>query len=272
MKSDITLAPSAFPVVFAERRKIGEEWNKIIWDRHHRDIMCHRLYLLNSGSGSLTLPRGQIELTPGRLYFLPAFSVMKSSIHEEIDKYYIHFRSNLPLIEMYGCISSRYSIPADESTVMLVETVLNNYTDRSISASMRVTGAMSMLLSGFLDGIGAGEANMPKFSAVLEYIDANFTKNIKLDELAAMMNISTMYFSNAFKSTFNISPKQYILNKRLAKSQQLLIDSEMPIREIAYAVGFENENYFSEFFAAKMGISAVKFRKRQIKRVRDSIM
>ena len=149
---------------------------------------------------------------------------------------------------------------------------MQNYTYRSVKASMKVAGAMSILLSDFLDGISGGEANMPKFSSVLDYIDEHYTENIRLETLADIMNISTMYFSNAFKSTFNISPKQYVLNKRLAKSQQLLIETELSIKDIAYAVGFENENYFSEFFSSKMGISAVKFRNRKIKRERESIL
>ena len=36
----------------------------------------------------------------------------------------------------------------------------------------------------------------------------------------------------------------------------------MSVKEIAYEVGLENENYFSEFFSHKIGISALKFRKR----------
>ena len=271
MKSDF-LGSSSFPVVFAERRRVGDEWNKIIWDRHHKDIMCHRLYLPISGSGRLTLASGEIDLCPGRLYFLPAFSVLRSTINTEIDKYYIHFRSSFSILEMYGYLSRHFSVEANESTVSLVETVLQNYTDRSVKASMKVAGAMSILLSDFLDGISGNEANMPKFSAVLDYIDEHYTENIRLQALADIMNISTMYFSNAFKNTFNISPKQYVLNKRLAKSQQLLIETELSIKDIAYAVGFENENYFSEFFSSKMGISALKFRNRKIKRERESIL
>jgi AraC-like DNA-binding protein len=86
------------------------------------------------------------------------------------------------------------------------------------------------------------------------------------------MNISTMYFSNAFKRVFNISPKQYILNKRLMESQRLLLETEMSVAEIAYAVGFDNENYFSEFFSSRVGISALKFRRLLIPTHRDSIM
>ena len=81
-----------------------------------------------------------------------------------------------------------------------------------------------------------------------------------------------MYFSNYFKKTFRISPKQYVLNKRLMESQRLLLESRLSIKEIAYQVGFENENYFSEFFAQRVGISALKFRKRELPTTRESIL
>ena len=86
------------------------------------------------------------------------------------------------------------------------------------------------------------------------------------------MNISTMYFSNSSKQVFHISPKQYILHKRLTESQRLLLETDMSIKEIAYAVGFENESYFSEFFSAKIGISARKFRNRELPTTRDSVL
>lgn len=41
-----------------------------------------------------------------------------------------------------------------------------------------------------------------------------------------------------------------------------MLEGRMSVKEIAYEVGFENENYFSEFFSHKIGISALKFRKR----------
>ena len=107
---------------------------------------------------------------------------------------------------------------------------------------------------------------------MLDYIDENYKREISVDELASIMNISKVYFGNYFKSTFHISPKHYILNKRLIESQRLLLESRMSVKEIAYAVGFENENYFSEFFSAKVGISALKFRNRELPTTRKSIL
>ena len=131
---------------------------------------------------------------------------------------------------------------------------------------------MSLILADFMGELDASAADLHRFSRVLEYIDENYKKHITLSSLADIMSVSAMYFSNLFKSTFNISPKQYILNKRLVESQRLLLETDMSVKEIAYAVGFDNENYFSEFFSAKVGTPAVKFRSRRIPRERESIL
>jgi transcriptional regulator GlxA family with amidase domain len=137
---------------------------------------------------------------------------------------------------------------------------------------MKVSGAISLILADFMGELDASAADLQRFGRVLDYINENYKKQIPLTDLANIMSVSTMYFSNLFKSTFNISPKQYILGKRLAEGQRLLLESEMSVKEIAYEVGFENENYFSEYFSAKVGAPPLKFRNRKIKTERESIL
>jgi AraC-like DNA-binding protein len=149
---------------------------------------------------------------------------------------------------------------------------VENYSENSVGARFRVQGAMNLILSDFVSDVHASAPDLGKFEEVLKYIDENYNKPITVADLAGIMRISPMYFSNYFKSTFHISPKQYILNKRLMESERLLLESRMSIKEIAYAVGFDNENYFSEFFTAKVGISANKFRKRELPTTRESIL
>ena len=271
MKKNI-LDSNRYSVDFARYEPVGEEWNKVVWDNNHHQICYHRLYFLTCGTAKLHLHDKTIDLVPGNIYFIPAYSVARSEIHGEMNKYYIHFLADSPIFSLYRYISNSYSVPSDEFTEHLFKSVIDNYTKNTHEAYLKVQGAMSLLLSAFFSEVNADRRSLIKFEGVLEYIDENYKRNIKLDELAAIMNISTMYFSNYFKEVFHISPKQYILNKRLGESQRLLIESEMSIKEIAYAVGFENESYFSEFFSKKTGTSALKFRNRDIPRVRDSIL
>ena len=174
--------------------------------------------------------------------------------------------------DAYRYLSDKFSTPATPETEYLFKTVVENYSKNSMSAHFKLQGAMNLILSDFVSDVKAAVPELVKFDEVLRYIDNNYRRNISVAELAAIMNISSMYFSNYFKRVFHISPKQYILNKRLMESQRLLLESRMSIKEIAFEVGFDNENYFSEFFSSKVGISALKFRKRELPTTRDSIL
>jgi AraC-like DNA-binding protein len=261
-----------YSVVFAERRDIGNEWNDVKWNITHKQIQYHRLYLLTEGKAKLYLQDGELDLVPRNVYFIPAFSVRESKIDGAMNKYYIHFQASSPFFNLYRYLSNKYCYPISEISEHLFKTVVENYSSNSMKSIFKVQGAMSLLLSDFLAEASASSADLLKFEGVLKYIDEHYKENIPLSKLASIMNISSMYFSNYFKSTFNISPKQYILNKRLMESQRLLLENKLSIKEIAYEVGFENENYFSEFFSSKVGISALKFRKRELPTTRESIL
>ena len=261
-----------FSVVFAQRRDVGEEWNDVVWDKWHRHIGCHRLYFLTDGEATLRLIDKTLTLRPGVIYLIPAYSVVESRISGRMNKYYVHFQTDEQAFSLFRYLSDSYEVPADGLTEGLFEAIVNNYTVDTQTARMRVQGAMNILLSGFLERAHSSAIELEKFSGVLNYIEENFSESIDLSHLASMMNISRTYFSNFFKATFRISPKQYILNRRLSEAQRLLIESRMSVGEIARAVGFENENYFSEFFAARTGISALKFRRSKIPRERESIL
>ena len=263
---------NTYSVVFAERRDIGDEWNHVRWNKDHHQIGYHRLYMLTSGRAAIHLIDRTLDLVPGYVYFIPAFSVLQSEIDGEMNKYYIHFQADSPVFGLYRFLSERYAVKSDEMTEYLFNTVVNNYAKNTQDAYLKVRGAMDLLLADFFSEPYAHPLALNKFDAVLRHIDNNFSRNIPLSELASIMNISTMYFSNYFKQVFHISPKQYILHKRLTESQRLLLETDMSVKEIAYAVGFENESYFSEFFSAKTGISARKFRNRELPRTRASVL
>ncbi len=276
-RSTFSLSESAddFSVSFAERRDVGDEWNLIEWNKKHREIDCHRLYYrtdAEGGTATLHLIDRTLELKAGKLYFIPAYSILQSKIDGHMDKYYIHFRSSSPKLRLYRFLSDQYSIDSNAMTEPLFCTVIENFSKNTTEARMKVFGAMQLLLSDFFKETLPAHKDLSRFEPVLSYIEENYRDEIPLSELAARMNISTLYFSNFFKATFRISPKQYILNKRLTEGQRLLLETDMTINEIASAVGFANENYFSEFFSSKIGISASKYRKRALPKSRDSIL
>ncbi len=253
---------SSFFVKNAVFLKVGREWNDNRWDLDYSPARCHALYYRTDNSNSkaiLHLIDGTLELLPDRIYFIPACSVLYSEIEGEIDKYYIHFRSDFIEFGLFRHLIEKCSVPADSMTKNLFDIVVENFDKKTEAAERKVNGAMEILMSDLLN-LAMKPRDIQKFKPVLKYIEEHYREKITISALAQMMNISTIYFSSIFKKTFKMSPKQYILDKRLFEGQHLLAETDLSVREIAERVGFENANYFSEFFSAKTGMSALVFR------------
>ncbi len=252
-------------VVMAERRLVTEAWTDNVWNSKNNPMGYHALYYRtdeDGGKAVLHTVDGDVELLAGRVYFIPAFSVLHSELDGEMQKYYIHFQTDSLTFGLYSCLTTLHDVAADTLTEPLFATVIENYKKHSHDASMRVRGAMDLLLAAFFSESTIEQRNIIKFAPVFSYIEQHYREPIPLATLAEVMHVSTVYFSNSFKAAFHITPKQYILGKRLTESQRLLMQTDWSVKDIAHAVGFENENYFSEFFTSKVGVTAMQFRRR----------
>lgn len=255
---------STYFVEEARFLKVDESWNFNDWNSKNNRVGHHVLYYRtdnNPTKATLHMLNGSLDLVSGRVYFIPAFSVLRSEIDGDIMKYFIHFRCDYIEFGLYRHNYESHSVPSNEMTKYLFDTIVENYELKTFSAKRKTKGAMDLILADIVENIITDPGDMKKFRSVLQYIEENFNKNVSVSDLAEIMNVSTMYFSNIFKENFHISPKQYILGKRLFESQRLLALTDLSIREIAELTGFENENYFSEFFSSRMKISALKYRK-----------
>ena len=93
-----------------------------------------------------------------------------------------------------------------------------------------------------------------------KYINDNFNKDLKVENIAGTVNMSESYFSRLFKKATTFSPYDYLLNVRLEKAKELLLKTDLPISEIAYKTGFNSDANFIYFFKKETGISTLKFR------------
>ncbi|MDY0290335.1 MAG: helix-turn-helix domain-containing protein [Sphaerochaeta sp.] len=84
--------------------------------------------------------------------------------------------------------------------------------------------------------------------------------NVCLQYVADAVQLSPTYLSKIFKASEGISFGDYFFSIRMKKASALLSETETPIREIATAVGFSNENYFYTVFRKQVGFTPNEFR------------
>lgn len=103
--------------------------------------------------------------------------------------------------------------------------------------------------------------NVMRLRPVVEYIAEHFTEKIYIETLAEMINVSPDYFTKMFKDSIGKTPIDYINALRINKAMQLLAETEMPVNDISFSLGFSNTNYFHKIFKQYMVTSPLVYRK-----------
>lgn len=102
-------------------------------------------------------------------------------------------------------------------------------------------------------------------SLILEaitYIKLNYKQNITLDDVAKEINMSYHYFSKFFKESTGKKFSDYVMDIRMEEAKRLLADPENSIKDICYAIGYNDPNYFSKIFRKVTGKAPTEFRQK----------
>ena len=96
---------------------------------------------------------------------------------------------------------------------------------------------------------------------VTEYIDTHMGEHIAVDDLAELLNCSKFYFLREFKKCTGLTPYQYLMNLRLAKSKDLLSQSQANIADVALRLGFNDQAHFTRAFKSHFTLTPGQFLK-----------
>lgn len=90
---------------------------------------------------------------------------------------------------------------------------------------------------------------------IKNYIDSHYSENITLDILSNLSYVNKFHLVHLFTKQMGISPINYLINRRIEESKNLLTTTNYTIRDISTIVGFSNSSYFSQMFKKFTGYS-----------------
>ena len=103
-----------------------------------------------------------------------------------------------------------------------------------------------------------------RMQTVFEYVMTNFQKNITLDEIAALSNMTKNAFCKYFKVRTNKTFFQFLIEIRIERAGKLLSKSqELSVLEVSELCGFNNISNFNRKFKEIKGVSPLVYRKSQ---------
>ncbi|MFP3090646.1 helix-turn-helix domain-containing protein [Treponema sp. TIM-1] len=93
----------------------------------------------------------------------------------------------------------------------------------------------------------------------VKYIDEHSTEGIQLIDAASAARVSPAYLSRLFSEHFKINFIDYITERRIERAEKLIRESGMNMKEIAFAVGYQDPNYFSKIFKKVLGMPPTQY-------------
>ena len=96
---------------------------------------------------------------------------------------------------------------------------------------------------------------------VIQFIHQNFQKEIKVNELQEISNMSNNTFFTSFKKRYRMTFKKYLQHIRIGYACRLLLDGSFNISQIGYESGFNNLSNFNRHFKAIKGCTPKEYKK-----------
>lgn len=95
---------------------------------------------------------------------------------------------------------------------------------------------------------------------ITDFVDNNYDKDIKLQELADIAHMNPTYFSTFFKKYNGLTLTEYIVRKRISRAIEYLKQTDKTILEISGLCGFNNSANFNKMFKKVTGLTPTHYR------------
>jgi AraC-like DNA-binding protein len=155
-----------------------------------------------------------------------------------------------------GLFVGRIDAPLLDSVLRLAK-LLDTPADIPMLAPMAFREIYYRLLRGEhgrrVAQIGVPDSHTYRIARVLQTIKTEFTRSLRVEELAELANMSASSFHQHFKAVTAMSPLQYQKRLRLMEARRILLAEESDAAAAAYRVGYESPSQFSREYSRMFG-------------------
>ncbi len=157
-------------------------------------------------------------------------------------------------------------IGMDETIIDLYQRILESMEGEKIGFKETIS-ALTYQLIARINSIRksqqfAGEETASFVQKSKAYMRDHIDSPIDLKLLTSELGVGYSWFRKTFKHHTGLAPNQYIMQLKLNKAKDLLVNTSLPIKQISSMLGFESQFYFSKFFKNKTGIPPIRWRSR----------
>jgi len=209
----------------------------------------------------------RLEAVPGGslkvicIYFMPALVCPKVSFGWE-SKYRSLFAQ--PLSGRNG--SSGVYVDTDRRILKTIQAIDNEIASKGDyyeqAVQVHLLRALLLILRSFGNQVaplkqsrGEEQDRARRLEPAFSYVQSHYRERIFSTQLARAAYMSPSYFCRFFKKTTGMTPTDYIHRIRVDRAKTLLLQTDMPVTQVAYEVGFASHSYFDSIFRRLTGFT-----------------
>jgi len=240
------------PLVFLRRSAVGASRIQSGRETYSLDIAPGQIDVFPAG---FQMDRGWWDCTPGRLIAVELCALQMRALLPES-------REGLHLdLELSG---------RDDLLVKLIECIRVEIDEGCPSGKLFADGLCLALVGHLQARYSRKKAAWPlhlrmsksQVARISDYVEAHIGSDLRVSQLAALVDLSPQHFSRLFKVSVGMTPHRYIMRRRVEAAQRLL-RTDATIADIAYVLGFSSQAHFTQVFRRQVGATPSHLRSTQ---------
>jgi AraC-like DNA-binding protein len=253
------------------------------WKHELFNLIDYELFVMTEGTLYLSYNEEDFTIKAGEYLLLPPCNSWRKGFKESYCSFYwLHFAVPTPVDDMSNVVVGKtdntftipqmHTIPKLEKMVVLMkqlqDSVKSNYPVITLDA---MTTSIVTELYGQLCLNEPIQTKSPSrkqiYSDIIDYIQLNITKNIKVSDVATHFGYNEKYLSHLFGDISGIPLKHLITQRKMEAANYMLTDTNTPIADIAKSLGFLDSHNFSRSYKKFTGLTPSEYRNAFAKRL-----
>lgn len=243
----------------------GHDTPGSVYDRYKFGRGTCGIIIAEGGAAEYTFSDGEkLTLSKGELILFSAES--RYTLKVISDDGFPHYTVNFSL-------AAGERLPFDKLTVKpanfyafvkLFEKLLKERNNYAVISKFRCMSILNELLAGFFQSTLESEATSSQYTKILpaiKHINENYSEKITINELCNLCMMSSSHFRRIFTQICSVSPIEYLMEIRIQRATELIIESNLPVSDIASSCGFKDEEYFCRVLKRRTGKTVRQIRK-----------
>ena len=159
-------------------------------------------------------------------------------------------------------------ISEHEAILDLIEEIYSSYVQKKAyheltiqRKSLKLWTLFHALTEDYRNNLGEKSSSL-RLKSMLLYINEHYMNKLSLDEIAKAGLCSTRECNRTFRDELHTTPFTHLLQVRLQKAAELLLNTTMPITMISSSCGFSGSSYFTKEFSSEFGCTPKEYRTR----------